>query len=88
MDKYPITMQLNIQGTTVKGQYHYDSQAPDKVLTLEGVKNNDNRLYLDEFDEYGKKCGFFNGSLSNGTFEGEFITEKGKSLYFHVSETN
>ena len=87
VDKYPITMQLNIEGSTVKGHYYYDKQGPDKVLTLEGVKNTDNRLYLDEFDEYGEKSGFFNGSLVNGNFEGEFVTAKGKSLYFHVSET-
>ena len=85
--KYPVTMQLNIEGSTVKGHYYYDKQGPGKVLTLEGVKNNDNRLYLDEFDEYGEKCGTFNGSLLNGIFEGEFVTAKGKSLYFHVSET-
>ena len=85
--KYPITMQLNIEGSTVKGHYYYDKQGPDKVLTLEGVKNTDNRLYLDEFDENGEKSGFFNGSFVNGNFEGEFVTSKGKSLYFHVSET-
>ena len=87
VDKYPITMQLNIEGSTVKGHYYYDKQGPDKVLTLEGVKNTDNRLYLDEFDEYGEKSGTFIGSLLNGIFEGEFVTAKGKSLYFHVSET-
>ena len=87
VDKYPITMQLNIDGSTVKGHYYYDKQGPDKVLTLEGVKNNDNRLHLDEFDENGEKSGFFNGSLLNGNFEGEFVTANGKSLYFHVSET-
>ena len=87
VDKYPITMQLNIEGSTVKGHYYYDKQGPDKVLTLEGVKNNDNRLYLNEFDENGEKSGFFNGSLLNGNFEGEFVTANGKSLYFNVSET-
>ena len=46
VDKYPITMQLNIEGSTVKGHYYYDKQGPDKILTLEGVRNNDNRLFL------------------------------------------
>ena len=87
VDKYPITMQLNIEGSTVKGHYYYDKQGPDKVLTLEGVRNTDNRLYLDEFDENGEKSGFFKGALVNGNFEGEFVTAKGESLYFHVSET-
>lgn len=84
--KYPITMQLTFEGSVVEGHYYYDKQGPDKVLKLEGVYNNDNHLFLYEYDENGDKSGSFNGTFVNGIFDGEFVTAEGKSFNFHVSE--
>ena len=84
VDKYPVTMYLTVRGSEVKGNYYYDKQGPYKRLRLEGVNNN-NDLYIDEYDEYGVKCGFFRGHLSDGVFQGEFTNANGKSMNFRVT---
>ena len=83
--KYPITMSLNIDGSVVKGTYYYNKQGPDKVLTLSGVLNN-GEMDIYEADENGRQTGHFRGYYSNGVFQGEFITQQGKSMSFRVSE--
>jgi hypothetical protein len=85
VDKYPITMSLNIDGSVVKGTYYYNKQGPDKVLTLSGVLNNE-EMDLYEADENGRQTGHFRGYYSNGVIQGEFITQQGKSMSFRVSE--
>lgn len=85
VDKYPITMSLNIDGSVVKGTYYYNKQGPDKVLTLSGVLNN-GEMDIYEADENGRQTGHFRGYYSNGVYQGEFITQQGKSMSFRVSE--
>ena len=85
VDKYPITMSLNIDGSVVKGTYYYNKQGPDKVLTLSGVLNN-GEMDIYEADENGRQTGYFRGYYSNGVYQGEFITQQGKSMSFRVSE--
>lgn len=85
VDKYPITMSLNIDGSVVKGTYYYNKQGPDKVLTLSGVLNN-GEMDIYEADENGRQTGHFRGYYSNGVYQGEFITQQGKSMSFRVSK--
>ena len=85
VDKYPITMSLNIDGSVVKGTYYYNKQGPDKFLTLSGVLNNA-EMDIYEADENGRQTGHFRGYYSNGVYQGEFITQQGKSMSFRVSE--
>ena len=85
VDKYPITMSLNIDGSVVKGTYYYNKQGPDKVLTLSGVLNN-GEIDIYEADENGCQTGHFRGYYSHGVYQGEFITQQGKSMSFRVSE--
>lgn len=85
VDKYPITMSLNIDGSVVKGTYYYNKQGPDKFLTLSGVLNNA-EMDIYEADENGRQTGHFCGYYSNGVYQGEFITQQGKSMSFRVSE--
>lgn len=84
-NKYPITMNLEIEGSVVKGTYYYNKQGPDKVLTLSGVLNN-GEMDIYESDENGSQTGHFKGYYSNGEYQGEFITMQGKSMYFRVTE--
>ena len=84
-NKYPITMNLEIEGSVVKGTYYYNKQGPDKVLTLSGVLNN-GEMDIYESDENGRQTGHFKGHYSNGEYQGEFITMQGKSMYFRVTE--
>lgn len=85
VDKYPITMSLNIDGSVVKGTYYYNKQGPDNVLTLSGVMNG-SEMDIYESDENGRQTGHFKGHYSNGEYQGEFITMQGKSMYFRVTE--
>lgn len=85
VDKYPITMQLDIEGSVVKGTYYYNRQGPDKFLTLSGILN-DGEMDIYESDENGRQTGHFKGRYHNGEFQGEFVTMQGKSMYFHVTE--
>ncbi len=85
VDKYPITMSLNIDGSVVKGTYYYNKQGPDKVLTLSGVLNN-GEMDIYEADENGRQTGHFRGYYSNGVYQGEFVTQQGKSMSFRISE--
>lgn len=83
--KYPITMQLEIKGSVVKGTYYYNKQGPDNVLTLSGVFDN-GEMDIYETDENGRQTGHFKGYYSNGEYQGEFVTMQGKSMQFRVSE--
>ena len=85
VDKYPITMHLEIDGTTVKGVYYYDKQGSDAELKLSGT-NEDGVLDINETDSDGTPTGHFKGKFLDGTFKGTFITNQGKKMPFHVSE--
>lgn len=85
VDKYPITMHLIIDGTTVKGSYYYDKQGPNAELTLSGT-NDDGELDINETDADGTPTGHFKGKINDGVFRGQFITNKGKKMPFIVSE--
>lgn len=82
---YPITMNLYIKGSVVKGTYYYNKQGPDNVLTLSGVFD-DGEMDIYETDEKGRQTGHFKGYYINGEYQGEFVTMQGKSMKFRVSE--
>lgn len=84
VDKYPITMQLSIDGSVVKGTYYYNKQGPDRILKLYGSLNG-LEMELFESDENGNQTGHFKGNFSDGEYYGEFVNIKGKSMPFRVS---
>ncbi|MBR6604484.1 MAG: hypothetical protein IKK92_01220 [Prevotella sp.] len=84
VDKYPITMQLSIDGSVVKGTYYYNKQGPDRILKLYGSLNG-LEMELFESDENGNQIGHFKGNFSDGEYYGEFVNIKGKSMPFRVS---
>ena len=87
VDKYPITMHLEIEGSQVNGTYFYDKKGPDAQLNLSG-RCDGNSLDINETDENGTPTGHFKGTMDDGVFKGQFITNKGKSMPFAVTEGN
>lgn len=85
VDKYPITMHLEIDGSTVKGAYYYDKQGANAKLKLSG-SNEDGVIDLNETDADGTPTGHFRGKFDNGVYKGHFVTNKGKKMPFVVSE--
>ena len=85
VDKYPITMHLEIDGSTVKGMYYYDKQGSNAKLNLSGT-NEDGVLDINETDPEGTPTGHFSGKFSNGVYKGKFVTNQGKKMSFVVSE--
>lgn len=87
VEKYPITMHLEIEGSQVNGTYFYDKKGPDAQLNLSG-RCDGNSLDINETDENGTPTGHFKGTMNDGVFKGQFITNKGKSMPFAVTEGN
>lgn len=87
IDKYPITMHLEIEGAIVKGVYYYDKQGPDAELKLSG-SNEDGILDLNETDANGAPTGHFRGKFINGVYSGQFVTNQSKKMPFIVSKGN
>ena len=85
VDKYPITMHIDIDGTQVKGTYYYNKKGPDATLKLSGSISG-TTLDLNETDDNGVPTGHFEGELSDGVFKGVFTTNKGKKMPFAVGE--
>ena len=85
VDKYPVTMHLDIDGSTVKGTYYYDRKGPNAKLYLLG-SNEDGILDLNETTVDGTPTGHFKGKFSDGIFKGTFITNQGKKMPFSVLE--
>ncbi len=87
VDKYPVTMHLDINDSQIKGSYYYDSKGPDAQLNLVGTCKDD-ILDINETDADGTPTGHFKGKFSNGMFTGLFITNKGKKMSFKLAEGN
>ena len=80
--KYPITMNLSIDGDKVSGSYYYNSSHSE--LKLSGTLNG-NHIKLNETTEEGRPTGHFDGVISNDAISGEFINYKGEHFNFNVS---
>lgn len=85
VDKYPVTMHLEIKGSQVKGTYYYDSKGPNAKLNLLG-SNEDDIMEINETDANGTPTGHFTGRFSNGIYSGSFVTNQGKKMPFKLSE--
>lgn len=83
IDRYPITMEIVIDGTHVSGNYYYKSKGPNNRLLLSGT-NNDGYLDINETDENGTPTGHFRGTFNNGVYQGQFTTSQGNSMSFRI----
>lgn len=85
VDKYPIVMNIEIEGEKVKGTYFYKKNGPSAQLSLSGT-NEDGNLDLNETDKNGTPTGHFKGKIENGIFKGFFVDNKSNKMPFVVSE--
>ncbi|MCR4603608.1 MAG: serine/threonine protein kinase [Prevotella sp.] len=83
--EYPVTMQIKIKGSQVKGTYYYNRQGSDRKLYLEGTYRR-GKVHLDETTIDGKATGTFDGKLRKGVFTGVFTNYKGDELDFYMEE--
>lgn len=87
VDKYPVTMFFETNGSSVKGSYYYDKKGPTAKLRLTGTNEN-GVLDINETDASGTPTGHFRGKLVNGKFKGVFSDNKGNKMPFELSEDN
>lgn len=85
VDKYPVTMHLEINGSQVKGSYYYDKKGPSAKLNLSG-SNENGIMDINETDANGTPTGHFSGRFSNGIYSGSFVTNQGKKMPFKLAE--
>lgn len=85
VDKYPVTMHLEIEGSQIKGSYYYDKQGASAKLKLSGT-NEDGLWDINETDADGTPTGHFRGKYINGVYSGHFVTNQGKKMPFKLSE--
>jgi len=88
ISKYPITMQIEINGSQINGYYYYNRQY-DKIgtkayLNVTGTYEN-GYIDMNETNSEGTPTGHFQGWLKNNFFKGNFINTNGEQMPFVVS---
>ena len=84
IDKYPITMHIDVDGSLVEGSYYYNKRGASAKLILSG-KYDDGDMNLNETDENGTPTGHFQGEFDGSEYKGIFTTNQGKRMPFVVS---
>lgn len=79
VDKYPITMYMEFDGSSARGWYYYDKY--QRKMTFSGSVNNDGTLDL--YCEGGDR---FNGTFTDGAYSGQFFGNNGNQFFFSVSQ--
>ena len=70
--KYPIEMRLSIDGHSVTGLSHYDSQKRGVNMTIDGSCDDSGKLSLSEYDSDGMYTDNLVGVFRDGKFTGTF----------------
>ena len=85
VDKYPITMHLDIDGKQVSGSYFYNRQGAHNKLNISGTKQG-STYDLNETTVDGTPTGHFEGTMSGGVLQGTFTNNQGKKMGFVAAE--
>lgn len=84
--KYPIVMNFNLLGNEeigdITGDYYYPKLGNTNRMTIKGNYKKNNFVF-DEFDNAGKKCGNFKGTISGKKISGKF-KKNGKEMPFSM----
>jgi hypothetical protein len=84
--KYPIVMNFNLLGNKeigeITGDYFYPKFGNTNRMTIKGSYKNNNFVF-DEFNDAGKKYGYFKGTISGKKISGKFI-KNGKEMPFSM----
>lgn len=73
VSKYAIHMNIEINGSDVKGYYYYDSQGSGNKVKLSGSLNEDGELMLNKFSNEGKETGYFEGIFNGIEYSGKNV---------------
>ena len=84
-DKYPITMQLRLQGHQVAGSYFYNEQGAAHSLPLAGTLRGE-ALTLSAPAGASAAAGRFEGRFEDGIYKGTFTDPQGRKMEFGVVE--
>lgn len=85
VDKYPITMHLEVEGKQVSGTYFYNRQGAHNKLNISGTRNG-STFDLNETTVDGTPTGHFEGTLDSGVLQGVFTNNQGKKMGFVAAE--
>ena len=86
ISKYPITMDIQVNGGDAQGTYYYHSQGRNSKMSVYGSLNG-NQLTLEEYAPDGNNTGCFEGTFNGYSFRGTFVNYlKGNTLSFSVVE--
>lgn len=86
-DKYSIAMNLQIEGSSVKGKYYYTKYDSSNFLRLAGTYS-DGTFNLKEYNSDDKYTGAFNGRYEDNIFSGVFVNYKGEQMPFKFYSVN
>ena len=86
-NKYPITMDLEQNGSELRGSYYYNRNGPDKRLNVYGQLDG-SRFRLQEYDNDDNNTGNFVGTYHNGMVTGTFSLPDGKTMSFDLEVVN
>ncbi|MBR3455621.1 MAG: zinc ribbon domain-containing protein [Bacteroidaceae bacterium] len=86
-NKYPITMDLEQNGSDLRGSYYYNRNGPDKRLNVYGQLDG-SRFRLQEYDNDDNNTGNFIGTYHNGRVTGTFSLPDGKTMSFELEVVN
>ncbi len=83
IDRYNVSMDLNINGSDVTGSYYYRNSGSGARLYLRGTLFSDGEMVLTETNDEGQMTGRFDGTfVSGGTYEGVFSNYRGDTMSF------
>jgi len=86
-NKYPITMDLEQNGSDLRGSYYYNRNGPDQRLNVYGQLDG-SRFRLQEYDNDDNNTGNFIGTYHNGRVTGTFSLPDGKTMSFELEVVN
>ncbi len=86
-NKYPITMDLEQNGSDLRGSYYYNRNGPDQRLNVYGQLDG-SRFRLQEYDNDDNNTGNFVGTYHNGMVTGTFSLPDGKTMSFDLEVVN
>lgn len=81
-----IHMNIEIDNTSVKGRYYYDSRGSSNQVRLEGVIDDNGIMKLTMYGNDGEAKGYFSGTFDGSTYSGKFVHNSiEENLPFSVS---
>ncbi len=82
-----IHMKIEIDNTSVKGHYYYDSRGSSKQVRLEGMVDVNGNMKLTMYGNDGEAKGYFSGTFDGSTYSGQFVHNSiEENLPFSVSK--